>query len=186
MASTSLSVVVLKTIHFLSSSSRIVCTCGRIRRPLGAWMSWGITRRTTSPSDTRSPVIVRPPKPSGTIRIIHSFSSAIPAPVFALTMQTFSFVCSLSFSANSWFSSSERRSLLLTTGITGVFFSWKYRNHSSSFSMSSDANTISANSVFCAASAVFSIRMAPSSPSSSNPAVSISTHGPSGAISIVL
>lgn len=78
-------------------SSRIVCTCGRIRRPLGAWMSWGITRRTTSPSDTRSPVIVRPPKPSGTIRIIHSFSSAIPAPVFALTMQTFSFVCSLSF-----------------------------------------------------------------------------------------
>ena len=60
-ASTSLSVVALKTMHFLSSNSRIVCTCGRIRRPLGAWMSWGITRRTTSPSDTRSPAIVRLP-----------------------------------------------------------------------------------------------------------------------------
>ena len=37
-----------------SSSERMVCCCGRIRRPLGAAESIGVTRTTASPGDTRS------------------------------------------------------------------------------------------------------------------------------------
>ena len=50
---------------FYPNSSRMVCTCGRMRRPLGACISWGITSRTTSPSLTQLPVIVCSPKFSG-------------------------------------------------------------------------------------------------------------------------
>ena len=58
-------VVQLITRHFLSNNSRIVCTCGRISRPLGACMSCGMTKSTKSPSLTRSPVMVCCPKSAG-------------------------------------------------------------------------------------------------------------------------
>ena len=41
----------------LSSRSRIVWTCGRIKRPFGASLSIGTTRTTSSPGGTRSPTI---------------------------------------------------------------------------------------------------------------------------------
>ena len=55
------SVVQLMTSACLSRSSRSVCTCGRMRRPFGAWMSCGMTRSTTAfvSGATRSPVMER-------------------------------------------------------------------------------------------------------------------------------
>ena len=81
-------------------------------------------------------------------------------------------------------------SVLFTTYSTGVFFSLKYLSHLSSDSMvledSFPATTIIAISVFSAARRVFSSLAAPSSVSSSKPAVSIMTQAPSGLISIGL
>ena len=51
------SVVTLIMRHLLSSSSRRVCTWGRISRPFGDWISCGITRSTRSSLETRFPVI---------------------------------------------------------------------------------------------------------------------------------
>ena len=53
--------VQLTIIHFLSSSSRIVCTCGSMSLPFGACASCGITSITKSPSATRSPVMLWEP-----------------------------------------------------------------------------------------------------------------------------
>ena len=53
------SVVQHETRHLRSSSSRSVWTCGRIRRPFGAWMSCGMTSRTVSPLAQTSAVMLR-------------------------------------------------------------------------------------------------------------------------------
>ena len=43
--------------HPLSSRWRMVCTWGRMSLPLGASISWGMTRSTLSPALVRLPVI---------------------------------------------------------------------------------------------------------------------------------
>ena len=114
----SLSVVQLITKHFLSNSSRMVCTCGRMRRPLGACISWGITSRTTSPSLTQLPVIVCSPKFSGSFSRIASKMPWMPVPSLALTTTG---ACPHSFSIRSTTEAvSWRESALFSISITGI------------------------------------------------------------------
>ena len=79
-----------------------------------------------------------------------------------------------------------RISILLITGINGVFCCLNFSIQKSSCSMLSSEKTIMATSVFSDASSVFSTRILPSSPTSSKPAVSISTQAPMPLISIAL
>ena len=89
-----------------------------------------MTRRTRSPAETRLPVIIRFPYPSGMHLVRFSFISCIPSPVTELIQHgvTYFFICEI----RKDFSSCSYVSALLSTGITGVFFSLKYRNQSSS------------------------------------------------------
>ena len=90
----------------LSSTSRMVCCWGRIRRPLGAALSMGTTSTTRSRGSSRSPTRRFPRPFSGTSRASRSFSSSIPSPVRALTQ-----MCRSSFLQNSFL----QRSFLLKT-----------------------------------------------------------------------
>ena len=87
-ASSSSSVVQQVTTHFRSSSSRMVCTWGSIRRPSGAWISWGMTNRTASPRSTRSPVMYLFFSVCLKDRMNSSFRATIPSLVTALTGRT--------------------------------------------------------------------------------------------------
>ena len=72
---------------FLSSSSRMVCTWGRIRRPLGACMSCGITSNTKSPSVVLScQVMVCWPKSVGSFRRMAWYTVSMPVCSLALTV----------------------------------------------------------------------------------------------------
>ena len=71
-----------------SRISRMVCCCGRMRRPLGAALSMGTTSTAKSNGSSKSPTILRPlsclfPRPAR-----HSLSWSMPCPVRALTMIT--------------------------------------------------------------------------------------------------
>ena len=71
-----------------SRISRMVCCCGRIRRPLGAALSIGTTRTTKSDGSSRSPTILRPLSCTFPRSARHSLSSSMPCPVRALTLIT--------------------------------------------------------------------------------------------------
>ena len=169
--------------HFLSSSSRRVCACGRMSRPFGACISCGMTSKTRSPAETSFPVMLCASKSSGRRRMIARRMSSIPCRVFALTMRGDSPV--LFFMAEAMDAASSRISALLSSKITGIFFSFNRCIHWSSLSISGWQSR-RAMSVFSAAFRVRVIRISPSSPSSSYPGVSIKRQGPTPWISIAL
>ena len=159
-----------------SRISLITCCCGKISLPFGAAESIGTTNTTKSRGLIKSPtsfnfissVFKRIP--------IFSLSSCIFSPVLALTY--------ISFSASAFFCG--QTSDLLNAIIYGIFFCTKI--FSSSFSVSEipvkASTTSTAISVLLRICLVFFIRISPSSPLSSKPAVSIITTGPSGKSSI--
>ena len=144
-------------------------------RPLGACRSWGITSRTKSPSPTRSPVMVRSQKSSGTSRTSSFPRAGMFSPVAALTARTGS--PSFSWMASPSASGSSNWSRLFSTTRVGIFFSFNMSSQGSS-SWGSSVRTRTARSVFSKACLVFSTRSWPRSPSSSSPAVSMKTTGP--------
>ena len=70
------SAVQVSAMPLLSRMSRITCTCGSIRRPLGAWISCGATSTTASPGLNRSPVSVGLSKSVGAFLTIAESSAA--------------------------------------------------------------------------------------------------------------
>ena len=201
-AASSLSVVTLMIRHFLSRRSLMVCTCGRIRRPCGAWMSCGMTSSTRSPSDTMPPVMLRAFQFSGTRRARASRRASMPRPVAALIgtgatgftpppcMSSASATRAASSFRVSPFSAAGTVSALFRTMSAGVLFSTRRtsqflssaRAAESSSSVrersASSAMTTRAASVFFRASSVPRTRSSPMGPSSSKPAVSMRTQGP--------
>ncbi len=83
----SVSLVTMETAP-ASRISRMVCCCGRIRRPLGAALSMGITRTTRSDGRIRSPTIRSRLSSAGTREAIRSFNSWILVWSAALTHST--------------------------------------------------------------------------------------------------
>ena len=179
-----LSVVQLITRHLRSSSSRMVCTCGRMSRPLGAWMSCGMTSMTVSFSSTSRPTMPCDMVSSGNLfRRLRRMSSS-PFPVRVLTNRgTCPHCCSM---RRMVCSASDNRSHLFSIQITGTFFSFNKRCQCNSSSRCSSVQTIRAMSVFSSARCVCRMRSSPSSPSSSKPAVSMNTQGPRPWISMAL
>ena len=176
--------VQLTTMHRLSSNSRMVCTCGRIRRPLGACASCGMISITTSPSVTRSPVMVASsaaPRPSSPRR---RMSLSMPSPVRALTATGSMPVRRRIRSMNS--SRFSMVSILLSTATTGTLRCPNMRTQASSVSLSPVPYTTRAMSVRSAALRVCSRRRSPSSLSSSKPAVSMNVTAPRPGTSILL
>ena len=230
------SAVVDTTVHLRSRSSRMVCTWGRIRRPLGAWMSWGMTRSARSPLPARSPRIRSRMASSGTASAMACRRASMPSPVTALTgmgreARTLAALAAEMFEALQPADElqpaealqacmiasrcgSVRRSHLLITVMTGIFRSCSCRTHcwfrsaelpddgfgscaDPGAAFGSDTSSVShveppfrsaavpsmttmARSVRSMISAVFFTRSWPSSPSSSKPAVSMKTTGPTG------
>ena len=158
-----------------SKRARSTCCWGKISRPLGAEESMGVTSSTSSPGETR------PSSRPGAFCCGFAFdntaiSCCIPCPVWAET------AIALSGAGR------HSRSLLFHTRITGR----PRRRSCCRKSSSSAARPLSASATYTAMSVLpktsndFSRRSAPSSPVSSSPAVSISTHGPSGNSSMLL
>ena len=182
--SVNLSVVQLTTRHFLSSNSRIVCTCGRISLPLGAWISCGMTRRTRSFSAVSSPVMLCWPKSEGSFSRIACRICSIPISSFALTSNGRILHSSSMYVAK--LSLFSLISILFNIGMTGISFSFNSASISFSWEKVVSPHSSNAISVFSIAFKVRLIRSSPSSPSSSNPGVSINKHGPIPCISIAL
>ena len=168
----------------LSRMSRRVCTCGRISRPFGAPRSIGTTSTTRSPGPIRSPTSRGSSMLlSGACRNSASLTRSIPrcSAAAIVTVSMFSVASCTSCSAGG-----SPRSALLKTTANGVCASRSVAISSFSVSVSPPASTTtSATSTRSSTWRVFSIRSAPSAPTSSSPAVSINTTGPSGANSNV-
>ena len=162
----------------------MVCTCGRMSLPFGAWASCGMTSITTSPGPARLPVMETSsvaPRPASAIA---AMSSPIPLPVRALT--AIGLIPVSARNAETAAASSFSRSALLSTSTTGMFRSPKSPIHSRSALGSPPAWTMTATSVRSAALRVCSSRFAPSSPVSSNPAVSMKVTAPTPGSSMLL
>ena len=84
-ASRSLSSLTTIAVALLSKISRMVCTWGKMSRPLGAAISMGTTSRQISPGSMRSPTIWASSKWAGARSIIRSFKNSIPSPLRELT-----------------------------------------------------------------------------------------------------
>ena len=175
--------VTLMEIQRLSNRSRMVCTCGRISRPLGASLSWGITSITTSPSFTRRPVMLSAPYPSGSARVNSASSTGIPVRSTALTAKG---ERESSVRMRSISGAGSCKSLLLTTAITGTPLLLSASSQDFSKEKSVSLNSIMAISALGSVSRVFCMRSSPSAPSSSKPAVSINTQAPNPRTSIAL
>ena len=162
-----------------SRSSLVICTWGRISRPLGAWMSWGITSITKAPSSTRCAVT------GGTSKSVPAFwmRNFLKAPISAGSRAS---------SARQGMSKGGREasppSKRLTTQTVRTLFSFNKRRYSSSREKSSvpEETTSTARSVLRMTSSVFSVRSPPSWEESSSPAVSMRTTGPMGRSSMDL
>ena len=165
-----------------SSSSRTACTCGRIRRPLGAPVSIGVTSMTVSPACASSATRGR----SGSVRSETSRTSAArnastPSPVRAFVSTTGTpRACAARRSS----SVTGRRSVLLRTRTAGVPSSRALASRvlSEGDRVRSDVTTI-ATSTQSSTASERRTRAWPSSPVSSIPAVSMKTTGPIGASS---
>ena len=166
-----------------SSRSRIVCTCGMIKRPLGASRSMGTTSTTVSPPRTMSPTIVGGViSASGTTRISSWRNSGAPRPSEATAR-----MWAMSRAARSASSSGAgwARSSLLKTTTTGVSSAVNSATSPSSKSPHAPASqTMAATSARSIILRDFSTRSAPRAPTSSMPAVSMKSTGPSGSSSM--
>ena len=178
------SVVQQMAIHLLSIRSRSVCACGRMRRPLGACGSCGMTSSTVSPAWARLPVSDWLPlsgiRPASVFR-----SSSSPVPFMALTGMM-SQPSRLAMSASRVEGTSFIRSTLFNTATKGTLACLSSPAHAASSSSVAPSVTTMAMSACLMTSRVRSVRRSPTLPVSSKPAVSMSTHGPSGRISIDL
>ena len=126
----------------------------------------------------------------GAISMSFCLKPSILMPSLALTI-TVGRLASISGRSDLWAAGSGGAvtvSSLFIVSRTGIFFSSRYPIHSISSEKSFwPATTVmTARSVFEMTSLVFSTLMSPRSPSSSKPAVSMSTQGPRGCISIGL
>ena len=143
-----------------------------------------MTNSTVSFSPARLPTMLFSEELSGWFSINAFLISSIPSLVTVLAMtglepHFFSMAKAVSVLLS-------RMSALFSTHITGVFFAVSTFCHRISSSILSFVQTIIAMSVRSVAfNDCFTLRF-PSSPSSSNPAVSINTHGPMPCISIDL
>ena len=148
--------------------------CGRISLSLGADLSMGTTRMTSSPSSTRSDTRGRTLR-SLMMTATRSLSSSMPSLFRALTVMAPSGI------------SATLRSLLFTTtrcGILRLTNSFKRAFSSSPIPILPSMTRI-AISVSSITLKLLAIRWLPSVPSSSIPGVSIITTGPRGRSSIV-
>ena len=117
-------------IPLLSKTLRKTCCWGRIRRPLGAALSMGVTRITTSKGWSKSPTSWRSVS-LGFKAAMASFSSRILVPASALTRKQ----CLVSFIAvtvSNAFCMSSNSSILFKTKIAGRFFSCTLAHSASS------------------------------------------------------
>lgn len=167
------------TIAFLSKSSRIDCTCGKINLFFGAAMSCGITSRTKSFS------LTIPSKSFSSFFGLNFKSSSknISKPIFSVA-ETSTTGKSIKFSLIFFISSSRKLSILFINIITGV--SLNFFISSFSFELSVSATTTTAISVFKITSSVLFSLFSPSSVVSVMPAVSIKRQGPKDFISMDL
>ena len=155
-----------KAVQRLSNRLRKVCTCGRINRPLGAWMSCGMTNTTVSHSPAKFPV-------KSSTSSVRRYTSAIadskrsrPSPVRAET-DTTSVAPNATRQAPTWLPPSS--STLLYIYRTGMSSTRKRSAQAFSFSAPSGKpdTTIKAKSTLRAALTVCFTRSPPNSPSSS-------------------
>ncbi len=166
-----------RAVQPLSSSSRIVCTWGWIRRPLGASASWGMTRSTVSPA-AASPAVISRGVSSGNARTRASRSSARPLPCVADTAtgrrpQRFPMRAAAA-------SGSDSRSALDSTPTTGMLRSRRCPSHASVAAWGASSSSSPAMSVRSSVRRAVAMRRAPSSScASSKPGVSVSTQAPS-------
>ena len=172
-----------------SSASRIACTCGRISRPFGACTSTGTIITTVSPGLTRSPSSGGAwMKSSGQAASSASFSSGSTrsrsvAPPVEETHRGSKPHFSFSIARNS--GAGGCSSILLTTGIR---LTLRSRAAASIFSSGTPQTpapvTSSSTSARLNARSLRSTRRPPRAVSSSTPAVSRKSTGPSGRSSI--
>ena len=172
--------VSLQTIAFAPASriSRMVCCWGKISLPLGAALSIGTTRTTTSPTSSISEMMRRLVSSLFASAAQVSRSSWMPVPCFALTQ-----TASLVFSGTC-----VNRSDLFQTIRWGIFrsFAASISRSSASLNVWAASTTMTARSALFNTCFVFDTRSAPSSPSSSIPGVSMIITGPTGSSSMAL
>ena len=113
--------------QFLLSKSRMVCTWGKINRPLGAWGSWGITSSTEPPELTRPAVkLIAWSSPAALDNAKRKLS--MPNRVLALTAT--GDMPSSSLTALTTVALDANLSTLLSTTIAGISRRWSSCNHS--------------------------------------------------------
>ena len=163
-----------------SMMSRIVCCWGRMRRPLGAALSMGVTSNTLSPGSIKSAQMGKGGFLWGTRCANSSFSSLMFFPVAELTE-----ICGMAEGTGFWFVAA---SAFVNTTTQDSSFS---RMRCSIFKSSSVTPAVlsmtrMAISVLFNTCNDFCTRSCPSSPVSSMPAVSIISTGPRGKSSMAL
>ena len=165
-----------------SSTSRMTCCCGRMRRPLGAALSMGITSTTISPGASRSAMSCGSGPAAEPTRASVSLSSAMPSPVAELVRTT------AAAPATSGSAASEARSSLASATTHGMPCSEKSASSWASVSVRprTASTTSTATSQVASTLRVASTRSSPRAPSSSKPGVSTMTTGPSGSSSMAL
>ena len=158
----------------------MVCTCGLIKRPLGACSSCGITSRTVSPASQKPSV--RSCSCCEVRRRSAARNSSKPSPVRELMQIGFKPHRFSIFAATA--SGSAIRSHCERTATTAIFCPRISFSHSISTSGSSSVKSKTAISVRSSILRLRATRSRPNAESSSIPAVSIITHAPTPVISI--
>ena len=166
----------------VSSRSRMDCTWGRIRRPLGASLSMGTTSTASSPGPTRSPRMAGlSMKCSGALSSRAWRKSRMPCPLGADVNTTGSCSSCSRTGVPAW----PLVSILFTTTMAGTLCS---RSLSTIFSSNSPHSpgsvTTTPRSVRSNTCLVRSARSSPRAPTSSMPAVSMKSTGPRGSSSM--
>jgi|GEM_PF-4619272 len=105
------------TLHCLSSKSRMVCTCGKIRRPLGACGSCGITSSIVSPGFARLPVKLL--GSSSSVALARALRSLL-IPIFRIALIATGLVPKVWFICSTTSSRLPMVSILLSTIIVGI------------------------------------------------------------------